>query len=173
MDTDAALASRAEIRKDRKSNATALPLRADRLSVACVASDWLLRTRMIDFPQLRPHKLPVVISNESDHDIVIPAKCTIAEPEKRGQLCVKEKRKTREKTQSETCEKGKRVGALTQWRSGAKWLNEGELRRLTACLSSGELLRGSASACSTLIHRATCPLLTPPSLSLSEVGNVT
>ncbi|CAL8329504.1 unnamed protein product [Gadus morhua 'NCC'] len=77
------------------------------------------------------------------------------EPEKRGQLCVKEKRKTREKTQSETCEKGKRVGALTQWRSGAKWLNEGELRRLTACLSSGELLRGSASACSTLIHRAT------------------
>ncbi|CAB1436949.1 unnamed protein product [Pleuronectes platessa] len=41
----AALASRAEIRKERKSNATALPLRADRLSVACVASDWLLRTR--------------------------------------------------------------------------------------------------------------------------------
>ncbi|CAL8265048.1 unnamed protein product [Gadus morhua 'NCC'] len=40
----AALVSRAEIRKDRKSNATALPLRADRLSVACVASDWLLRT---------------------------------------------------------------------------------------------------------------------------------
>lgn len=30
-------------------------------------------------PQLRPYKLPVVISNESDHDIVIPAKCTIAE----------------------------------------------------------------------------------------------
>ncbi|CAL8329510.1 unnamed protein product [Gadus morhua 'NCC'] len=47
MDDDAALASLAEIRKDWKSNATALTLRADRLSVACVASDWLLRTRII------------------------------------------------------------------------------------------------------------------------------
>ena len=39
----------------------------------------LVKSGLVDFPQLRPHKLPVVISNESDHDIVIPAKCTIAE----------------------------------------------------------------------------------------------
>lgn len=38
----------------------------------------LVKASLIDFPQLRPHKLPVVISNESDHDVVIPAKCTIA-----------------------------------------------------------------------------------------------
>lgn len=39
----------------------------------------LVKASLVDFPQLRPHRLPVVISNESDHDIVIPAKCTIAE----------------------------------------------------------------------------------------------
>lgn len=39
----------------------------------------LVKTGLVDLPQLRPHKLPVVISNESDHDIVIPAKCAIAE----------------------------------------------------------------------------------------------
>lgn len=39
----------------------------------------LVKAGLVDFPQLRPHKLPVVISNESDHDIIILAKCTIAE----------------------------------------------------------------------------------------------
>ncbi|RXN02810.1 extracellular calcium-sensing receptor-like protein [Labeo rohita] len=39
----------------------------------------LVKAGLVDFPQLRPHKLPVVISNESDHDIVIPAKRIIAE----------------------------------------------------------------------------------------------
>ena len=39
----------------------------------------LVKAGLVDFPQLRPHKLPVIISNESDHDIVIPPKCTIAE----------------------------------------------------------------------------------------------
>lgn len=39
----------------------------------------LVKAGLVDFPQLWPHKLPVVLSNESDHDIVIPAKCTIAE----------------------------------------------------------------------------------------------
>ncbi|KAG7241644.1 hypothetical protein INR49_025399, partial [Caranx melampygus] len=37
----AALASLAETTRERKNNAPALCLRADRLSVACVASDWL------------------------------------------------------------------------------------------------------------------------------------
>ncbi|KAG7220813.1 hypothetical protein INR49_017791, partial [Caranx melampygus] len=41
----AALASLAETTRDRKNNALALRLRADRLSVACVASDWLWRAR--------------------------------------------------------------------------------------------------------------------------------
>ncbi|KAL6459833.1 hypothetical protein MHYP_G00315920 [Metynnis hypsauchen] len=39
----------------------------------------LVKAGLVDFPRLRPHKLPVIISNESDHDVVIPAKCTIAE----------------------------------------------------------------------------------------------
>ncbi|RXN19590.1 Retrovirus-related Pol polyprotein from transposon 412 [Labeo rohita] len=39
----------------------------------------LVKAGLVDFPQLRPHRLPVVISNESDHDIVIPAKRIIAE----------------------------------------------------------------------------------------------
>ncbi|KAL7873598.1 hypothetical protein AOLI_G00126690 [Acnodon oligacanthus] len=39
----------------------------------------LVKAGLVDFPQLWPHKLPVIISNESDHDVVIPAKCTIAE----------------------------------------------------------------------------------------------
>lgn len=39
----------------------------------------LVKAGLVDFPQLKPYKIPVVISNESDHDIVIPAKCTLAE----------------------------------------------------------------------------------------------
>lgn len=39
----------------------------------------LVKTSLVDFPHVRPHKLPVVISNISDRDIFIPAKSTIAE----------------------------------------------------------------------------------------------
>ena len=39
----------------------------------------LVKAGLVDFPSYGTHKLPVVISNESDHDIVIPPKCTIAE----------------------------------------------------------------------------------------------
>lgn len=39
----------------------------------------LVKASLVDFPQRQPYKLPVVICNESNHDIVIPAKCTIAE----------------------------------------------------------------------------------------------
>eukprot|EP00064_Thunnus_orientalis_P023816 superscaffoldBa00009410_g24077 len=39
----------------------------------------LVKAALIDLPQRRPNKLPVVICNESDHDIAIPAKCTIAQ----------------------------------------------------------------------------------------------
>ena len=39
----------------------------------------LVKAALIDLPQRRPYKLPVVIYNESDHDIAIPAKCAIAQ----------------------------------------------------------------------------------------------
>lgn len=49
------------------------------LSSSPLPGGLLVKSGLVDSPQLCPHKLPVVISNESDHDIVIPAKCTIAE----------------------------------------------------------------------------------------------
>lgn len=39
----------------------------------------LVKAGLVDLPRQRPYKLPVVICNESDHDIVIPARCTIAQ----------------------------------------------------------------------------------------------
>lgn len=39
----------------------------------------LVKSGLVDFPQLCPYKLLVLRNNESDHDIVIPAKCTTAE----------------------------------------------------------------------------------------------
>ncbi|XP_076745452.1 retrovirus-related Pol polyprotein from transposon opus [Maylandia zebra] len=56
----------------------------------------LLKAGLVDFPQRRPHKLPVVISNESDHDIVIPAKCTIAEVSAYQTILLKEHNKTKQ-----------------------------------------------------------------------------
>lgn len=51
----------------------------------------LVKAGLVEFPQLRPHKLPVVISNESDHDIFIPAKCTIAEVSAYQTILLKER----------------------------------------------------------------------------------
>ncbi|CAI5671482.1 unnamed protein product [Oreochromis niloticus] len=56
----------------------------------------LLKAGLVDFPQRWPHKLPVVISNESDHDVVIPAKCTIAEVSAYQTILLKEHNKTKQ-----------------------------------------------------------------------------
>lgn len=48
-------------------------------SLPSLPGGLLVTASLVDIPQQRPYKLPVVISNESDHDIVIPAKCAIAE----------------------------------------------------------------------------------------------
>ncbi|CAI5672770.1 unnamed protein product [Oreochromis niloticus] len=61
----------------------------------------LLKAGLVDFPQRRPHKLPVVISNESDHDIVIPAKCTIAEVSAYQTILLKEHNKTKQSEPSQ------------------------------------------------------------------------
>ncbi|XP_077385347.1 uncharacterized protein LOC144023586 [Festucalex cinctus] len=50
----------------------------------------LVRTSLVEFPQLRPHKLSVVISNESDHDVVLPTRCTIAEISSYQSILLKE-----------------------------------------------------------------------------------
>lgn len=39
----------------------------------------LVKPCVIDLPCKQPHKLPVVNSNESDHDVILPAKTVIAE----------------------------------------------------------------------------------------------
>ncbi|KAL4008013.1 hypothetical protein ACER0C_001865 [Sarotherodon galilaeus] len=56
----------------------------------------LLKAGLVDFPQRQPHKLPVVISNESDHDVVLPAKCTIAEVSAYQTILLKEHNKTKQ-----------------------------------------------------------------------------
>lgn len=38
-----------------------------------------VKASLVDLPFRRPYKIPVIISNESDHDIAIPPKCTIAQ----------------------------------------------------------------------------------------------
>lgn len=38
----------------------------------------LVKASLVDLPLRRPYKLPVIICNESDHDVVIPPKSTIA-----------------------------------------------------------------------------------------------
>lgn len=48
-------------------------------SLPSLPGGLLVTASLVDIPLQRPYKLPVVISNESDHDIVIPAKCAIAE----------------------------------------------------------------------------------------------
>lgn len=48
-------------------------------SLPSLPGGLLVTASLVDIPQQRPYKLPVVISNESDNDIVIPAKCAIAE----------------------------------------------------------------------------------------------
>lgn len=38
-----------------------------------------MNTCLVDLSKQRPFRLPVVITNQSEHDIVIPAKCQIAD----------------------------------------------------------------------------------------------
>ena len=59
--------------QDEKSVVTEYP------SSSPLPGGLLVKTGLVDFPQLQPHKLPVVMISESDHVIIIPAKCTIAE----------------------------------------------------------------------------------------------
>uniref|UniRef100_A0A8C6PS61 ribonuclease H n=1 Tax=Nothobranchius furzeri TaxID=105023 RepID=A0A8C6PS61_NOTFU len=51
----------------------------------------LVKTCLVDLPQLRPCSLPVVVSNESDHDIHIPARAIITEISTFQEVISKEK----------------------------------------------------------------------------------
>lgn len=48
-------------------------------SVSSLPAGLLVKACLLDSPSNQPCKLPVVVSNESEHDITIPAKSVIAE----------------------------------------------------------------------------------------------
>lgn len=48
-------------------------------SLSSLPGGLLVKTCLIDLPTKAPFKVPVVLTNETDHDVIIPRKCVVGE----------------------------------------------------------------------------------------------
>lgn len=64
---------------DVNSHTTEKSVLLEHPSLSALPGGVLVKPCLIDLPQKAPYKVPVVMTNELDHDVVIPQKCVIGE----------------------------------------------------------------------------------------------